>query len=80
MGLVSLAWVGGEAALTILHRWKVVLLLPPWLPINRVMEILRAIIKAKGSTHLERHPGPFLPSPNHSHPASLPGYLCEPCC
>lgn len=65
---LSLSW--GEAVLTVLHRWKVVLLLPPWLPINRVMEILGAIIKAKDSTQLGRHPGPFPPSPNQSHPQS----------
>lgn len=46
MDLVSLAWVVGKAALTILHRWEVVLLLPPWLPTNRVMGVSGADIKA----------------------------------
>lgn len=46
MDLVSLAWVVGKAALTILRRWSVALLLPPWLPTDGVLGVSGADIKA----------------------------------
>lgn len=67
LSVLSLGW--GEAVVTILHRWKVVLLLPPWLPTNRIMEVFRAGIKSKDSAHnwkgaqVPSHPPPTTPTP-----------------
>lgn len=65
------ARVRGKAVLTTPHRWKVTLLLPPWLPTDRVTEVLGAdseCIRAKGSVQVERHPASCPQPPTCSPP------------
>lgn len=80
--LESLAWVEGKAALTIPHRWKVTLLLPPWLSTNRVVEVLGTdsrCIRYKGSAQLGRHPAPCPSCPScFPPPGPIPEPPCEP--
>lgn len=85
------AWVRGKAVLTTPHRWKATLLLPPWLPTDRVTEVLGAdseCIRTKGSVQVGRHPASCPQPPNCSppwgpsqcpvgEPAGVVGALCS---